>query len=137
MKKIMIIIIPVAILFFTIMAFLAFYSIPLVKANSLLISANKTDIINELEDDTFISRENYGKLRIVDKTVSDDEYVQLKTKKNYRFIDLKSIDIICSIRAEVNSFDEIVSPYCCTGKLRISFSFTDGEWVVSDVEKIN
>ena len=136
MKK-TIILITFIIILAGLLSVFAFYLVPFNKANSLLISANKSDAINTIEEDSFISQDNYEKLRIINRVVSDNEYVQLKTKKKYDFIDFKNISLICSVSAEVNSLDEIVSPDIYTQQMKISFSFIDGVWSVSNVELIN
>ncbi len=56
-KKILIILIPVIIVLLVLLSFIAFYLIPFNKANDLLISANKSDTLIEIEDDSFISQE--------------------------------------------------------------------------------
>lgn len=133
MKK-TIILIPFIIILVALLSVFAFYLVPFNKANSLLITANKSDTINTIEEDSFISQDNYEKLRIIDRVISDNEYVQLKTKKKYDFIDLKNVSLICSVSAEVDSLDEIVSPDIYTQQMIISFSFIDGKWSVSNVE---
>lgn len=57
--------------------------------------------------------------------------------KKYDFIDFKNVSLICSVSAEVDSLDEIVSPDIYTQQMIISFSFIDGEWSVSNVERID
>ncbi len=82
-------------------------------------------------------KKNYDKLHIINRDISDDEYVQLKTNKKYKFINLKNIDLICSVKATIDSFDEIVTPEVYKKDLKISFSFIDNKWIVSNVELID
>lgn len=129
--------ISIAVILLAILSIFAFYSLPLVKVNSLLICANKSDTIPKIDDSSFISQDNYNKLRIVDRCISEDEYVNLKTRKKYDFVDLKNIDITCSVKATIDSFEEIVSPDVYTKDLKISISFIDNKWIVSNVDIID
>ena len=133
MKKIIAILIPAAIILYVILCVVAFYSIPFSKANALLISANKSDISYKIEDEAYISEQNYRKLRIVDKALDENEYVQLKTEKKYHFVDFKNIELICSVKATIDSFDEMGLTDSFVKKIIISFSFIDYKWIVTDV----
>ena len=136
-KKIIIILIPIVILLFAFLSVAAFYIRPLDKANRLLIAANKSDTVEKIEDNSMISQENYNKLRIIDRDISEDEYVQLKTNKKYKLIGLKNVDIICFIKATVDSFDKKDFSDSYTKNLKISFSFIEGEWIVANVDIID
>lgn len=117
----------------SVLCVIAFYAIPFVKANSLLISANKAEISNEFDDETYISAKNYEKLRIIDRALNEDEYVQLKTGKKYRFMNLKNVNLICSVKATVNLFDEAKPTYSFEKNIIISFSYTNHKWIVTNV----
>lgn len=132
-KKTIAIVIPAAIILLVILCVIAFYSIPFSRANALFISANKSDSPYKLEDETYISEQNYRKLRVVDKTLDENEYVQLKTEKKYHFVNLKNLDLICSVKATVDSFDEMGQTDSFVKKIKISFSFIDYKWIVTDV----
>ncbi len=137
-KKIIIILIPLIILGLLILSIVAFYSVPFVKANSLLVSANKSETINVFDDDdSFISQDNYNKLRIIGREIYEDEYVRLKTSKKYDFINWKNVDLICSVNTTVVSFDKNVVSDSYTKELIISFSFIKGKWIVSNVDIID
>ena len=64
----------------------AFYSVPFIKSDNLISSANsqtlrKTEeIFNPESKESFISKENFLKLKITDD-LKEDEYIYVKTIK--------------------------------------------------------
>ena len=69
---------------------IGFYSIPFVKANNLLNTANNrtlaeiADVFKEDVEKTYISKEHYEKMRVVKGDLADNEYVELKLKSKIK-----------------------------------------------------
>ena len=136
-RKTILILITVAIILLSIFCAVAFYSIPFSKANTLLIAANKSEIPNKFDDEAYISEENYKKLCVIDRTLDENEYVQLKTDKQYRFVNLKNVNLIYSVKATIDSFDEIKTTDSFEKRMIISFSYINHKWFVTNVNIVN
>ena len=135
MKKKIIILIPIAVILLGILGCAAFYSIPFSKANSLLIAANKSSVLDEIGNNSYLAQKDYEKLRVVPGQPGEDDYVQLKTRKKYSFRDFKTVDLICSVKATVFSSEEMTVENEYTGEMTISFSFENFKWIVTNVER--
>lgn len=129
-KRFLIFVFSVAVLFLIV---IAFYIGPIIKLNTLIIAANKQELTDISGKQTYISNEDYIKLRIVDE-VLEEQYVQLKTKKKYKLVDIKTLNIECSVYATIKSFNDtrVVDRY--EQKIIVTFVFTDNEWCVTMIE---
>lgn len=129
-KRFLIFVFSVAVLFLIV---IAFYIGPIIKLNTLIIAANKQELTDISGKQTYISNEDYMKLRIVDE-VLEEQYVQLKTKKKYKLVDIKTLNIECCVYATIKDFNDtrVVDRY--EQKIIVTFVFTDNEWCVAMIE---
>lgn len=132
-KIIIIIAAPILVL---ILAAAAFLSIPYVKCNSLIVSANNTVIDDSFdEDETFISKRDYEKLVVVPKEeINEDNYIKVKTSNRIKLSALNRMTIKCKIRADVQDYDafEKKNEYKC--EVSVAFAFRDFKWQVTSVQ---
>ncbi len=119
---------------------IGFYSIPFVKANNLLNTANNrtlaeiADVFKEDVEKTYISKEHYEKMRVVKGDLADNEYVELKLKSKINFSNLTTINMTCNVRAIVYLFDETKFLREYNDVLTVTFTFQGGHWKVTNVD---
>ncbi|GEM_PF-3486515 len=132
-KIIIIIAAPILVL---ILAAAAFLSIPYVKCNSLIVSANNTVIDDSFdEDETFISKRDYEKLVVVPKEeINEDNYIKVKTSNRIKLSALNRMTIKCKIRADVQDYDAFEKKNEYKGEVSVAFAFRDFKWQVTSVQ---
>ncbi len=92
-------------------------------------------MLDEIGNNSYFAQKDYEKLRVVPGQTGEDDYVQLKTRKKYSFRDLKTVDLICFVKAMVFSSEEMTVKEEYTGEMTISFSFENFKWIVTNVER--
>lgn len=139
-KSKFIILIPIILILLAFLSIVAFYSIPFVKANNLLKTANNrtlaeiADVFKEDVEKTYISKEHYEKMRVVKGDLADNEYVELKLKSKINFSNLTTINMTCNVRAIVYLFDEFKFLREYNDVLTVTFTFQGGQWKVTNVD---
>ena len=111
-------------------------SIPYVKCNSLIVSANNTVIDDSFdEDETFISKRDYEKLVVVPKEeINEDNYIKVKTSNRIKLSALNRMTIKCKIRADVQDYDAFEKKNEYKGEVSVFFAFRDFKWQVTTVK---
>lgn len=127
------IIIVIFVLFVLLMLTLAFYSIPFVESNQLIVFANKTGAEGEFED-SCITEENYKKMYILKREISENEYIRFKTVPKFKLLGVTKIMIMCDVKAMIYSLDDLSINDTYNDKLNITFEFVNDRWSVINVE---
>ena len=132
-KIIIIIAAPILVL---ILAAAAFLSIPYVKCNSLIVSANNTVIDDSFDEgETFISKSDYERLAVVPKEeINEDNYIKVKTSNKIKLSALNRMTIKCKIRADVQDYDAFEKKNEYKGEVSVAFAFRDFKWQVTSVQ---
>jgi hypothetical protein len=120
-----------------VLSLVAFYSVPFIKSDNLISSANRQtlseieEIFNPENKESFISKENYLKLKITDD-LKEDEYIDFKIKQKVKFENLTSLKITCQTKATVYNCDYVAQS--TSGATHVlTFSFKSGKWQVINV----
>ena len=132
MKKLLPLLIILGVIFIIIMSVLAFYSLPYVRFNEWNNRVNRNNIEENIPDMDWISGENYKRLRVIDE-LADNEFAQLKTKKNFKFDSLTEMTVTCDIYVTVSNTDVHVKVKEFDGKRTIRFKFEEFKWKVIEV----
>ena len=137
MKKRVVIIIGIIAVFSLVMACVAFYVVPLVKANQCVGYANR----NCLEDDyegTLISAENIKKLQVVDEEIikQQDYYINIVTETDYTIQSLNKVSIMWDIN--VTAYKDVIESDSIkyNQKCETVIEFKNFEWVITSVNII-
>ncbi len=133
-------IVPLILIFIVAQLLIIFYSIPFVKVNNLLKSANNQtvseieEIFKEETTDTFISKSDYKKIKFIKEDLTEDQYIKFKTKQKLSFQSAKNIEITCKVNAKICHLNEQNYSKDYNEVLTISFAFKNGSWKVTNVE---
>lgn len=135
----LLIIITFILIFIAAMAVITFYSIPYVKCNNLIISANKNksdfSSLSTENDEVFISKDDYDKLTIVPTDeINDDRYIKIKSNKKLSIDSANSLVLKCHIVAKVTDYDTFEELNEYKGDVLITFVFKDFKWKVDNVD---
>lgn len=135
-------IITLILIFITIMAVITFYSIPYVKCNNLIISANKNksnfSSLDAENEEVFISKDDYDKLIIVPADeINDNRYIKIKSNKKLSLDSVNSLELKCHIVAKVFDYDTFEELNEYTDDILITFVFKDFKWKVINVDNAN
>lgn len=121
-----------SVLLVLLMGCIAYFTIPFVKSNDLILAANKNEITTVTED-AFISLDNFKSLQIVEAEDFEEVYVELKTKKKVKILSVDKVSVYCDIKADVmdDNWDKIAE---YQGEKEILFKFSNFKWNVIEVK---
>ena len=112
-----------------------FYAVSFEKINTTIAYINKNGSSNSEETD-WISISDFKKLQIVDDVfITEDNYINIKTKNNVKFKSLDNIVYTVDVKAVVNDWETSSNVAECSGKLKIDFKFSGMKWQVVKVER--
>lgn len=117
-----------------ILSVVTFYLIPFSKVNETIVSSNKTNGYS-VDDTSFISQENYEKMCVVNRKISDNEYVQIKTKNRFKICAIDKVEITSLVTASIDSLDEVKTKDTYEGYYSVYLSFEEGKWGVTEVQR--
>lgn len=134
MKKKTLLLIMFLVLAVFILSVVTFYLIPFSKVNETIVSSNKTNGYS-VDDTSFISQENYEKMCVVNRKISDNEYVQIKTKNRFKICAIDKVEITSLVTASIDSLDEVKTKDTYEGYYSVYLSFEEGKWGVTEVQR--
>lgn len=134
MKKKTLLLIMFLVLAVFILSVVTFYLIPFSKVNETIVSSNKTNGYS-VDDTSFISQENYEKMCVVNRKISDNEYVQIKTKNRFKICAIDKVEITSLVTASIDSLDEVKTKDTYEGYYSVHLSFEEGKWGVTEVQR--
>ena len=114
--------ISLGLLLATILCVIAFYSLPYIKANSLIVYVNK-NAINEVQKDSWVSEEEMKLLQIIDESaLSDDLNISVKTSTSVTNVSWSKISFLYNINVVIKDGEtqEEIDRY--QGKRTVDFS---------------
>ncbi|MBQ7035282.1 MAG: hypothetical protein IJN34_06055 [Clostridia bacterium] len=132
-KKCVFILLAIGAVVLCLLAFVAFYAVPFVRGNNIIVHVNQNGINAEVESD-WITNEDLKLMQIVDNDlIREDTYTSIKTKTNMSWISWNKISIIYDITANVKNWDDNAKIVQCDGKREMIFVFSDFKWIVEKV----
>lgn len=139
MKRKLLIVISVlgTMVLLTMLCFSVYYISAFDKLNRAIIQANKTNTFTQKDAPVkaWISYEDLISLKITKHTLSDSEYVQLKTKKTINHLSLKMFTVSVDIYATVNDLQtgDIIEKDYATKTVELKFD--NFQWNINQVQQ--